>query len=387
MIYEFLTPVAADFFTTLPEKEMQLGRIVQFYQGEKIDFQNFDIAIVGVDEVRGAAVNQGSTNAAAAFRKEFYRLFAPTLDFPVKVIDLGTIKQGANLRDTYFALSSVLLYLLTHKVIPIIVGGSHDSTYGQYLAYQELYAPVNVVVVDEKIDLESKDNVPAQQNFLMSILTHSPNYLYNYAHIGFQSFFTDKNAVDMLESLNFDCIRLGIARQKIEDLEPFFRDADMVSFDMSAVRMADAPAHECASPNGFLGEELCQMARYAGMSDRVTSIGFYEMNPVFDHRQQTAQLLAQAIWYFIEGFYSRRNDIPAQTDDFLKFIVKLNEAEHDIVFWKSKITNRWWVELPFADNKEATKNKLIACTYQDYEQACNDELPDRWMRAYNKLTN
>lgn len=387
MIYEFLTPVAADFFTTLPEKEMQLSRIVQFYQGEKIDFQNFDIAIVGVDEVRGAAVNQGSTNAAAAFRKEFYRLFAPTLDFPVKVIDLGTIKQGANLRDTYFALSSVLLYLLTHKVIPIIVGGAHDSTYGQYLAYQELYAPVNVVVVDEKIDLESKDNVPAQQNFLMSILTHSPNYLYNYAHIGFQSFFTDKNAVDMLESLNFDCIRLGIARQKIEDLEPFFRDADMVSFDMSAVRMADAPAHECASPNGFLGEELCQMARYAGMSDRLTSIGFYEMNPAFDHRQQTAQLLAQAIWYFIEGFYSRRNDIPAQTDDFLKFIVKLNEAEHDIVFWKSKITNRWWVELPFADNKEATKNKLIACTYQDYEQACNDELPDRWMRAYNKLTN
>lgn len=387
MIYEFLTPVAADFFTTLPEKEMQLGRIVQFYQGEKIDFQNFDIAIVGVDEVRGAAVNQGSTNAAAAFRKEFYKLFAPTLDFPVKVIDLGTIKQGANLRDTYFALSSVLLHLLTHKVIPIIVGGSHDSTYGQYLAYQELYAPVNVVVVDEKIDLESKDNVPAQQNFLMSILTHSPNYLYNYAHIGFQSYFTDKNAVDMLESLNFDCVRLGIARQKIEDLEPFFRDADMVSFDMSAVRMADAPAHECASPNGFLGEELCQMARYAGMSDRVTSVGFYEMNPAFDHRQQTAQLLAQAIWYFIEGFYSRRNDIPAQTDDFLKFIVKLNEAEHDIVFWKSKITNRWWVELPFADNKEATKNKLIACTYQDYEQACNDELPDRWMRAYNKLTN
>lgn len=387
MIYEFLTPVAADFFTTLPEKEMQLGRIVQFYQGEKIDFQNFDIAIVGVDEVRGAAVNQGSTNAAAAFRKEFYKLFAPTLDFPVKVIDLGTVKQGANLRDTYFALSSVLLHLLTHKVIPIIVGGAHDSTYGQYLAYQELYAPVNVVVVDEKIDLESKDNVPAQQNFLMSILTHSPNYLYNYAHIGFQSYFTDKNAVDMLESLNFDCVRLGIARQKIEDLEPFFRDADMVSFDMSAVRMADAPAHECASPNGFLGEELCQMARYAGMSDRLTSIGFYEMNPAFDHRQQTAQLLAQAIWYFIEGFYSRRNDIPAQTDDFLKFIVKLNEAEHDIIFWKSKITNRWWVELPFADNKEATKNKLIACTYQDYEQACNDELPDRWMRAYNKLTN
>jgi formiminoglutamase len=116
----------------------------------------------------------------------------------------------------------------------------------------------------------------------------------------------------MLESLNFDCVRLGLARKNIEHLEPILRDADLVSIDVSCIRMSDAPAHANASPNGFSGEELCQIARYAGISDKLTSFGIYEFNPAFDIRHQTAKLLAQTIWCFIDGYYNRRNDHPCR---------------------------------------------------------------------------
>jgi hypothetical protein len=28
---------------------------------------------------------------------------------------------------------------------------------------------------------------------------------------------------------------------------------------------------------------------------------------------------------------------------------------------------------------------MVPCTYQDYEMACREEIPDRWMKVYNKL--
>ena len=385
MIYDYLQPVAASFFENLSFKESQLGSIVEFYTDQKFDFHEVDIAIIGIDEIRNAVGNTATAEAPAAFRKEFLKLYTPVIDRSIKIVDLGNIKTGANVRDTYFGLSSVLLHLLTHKVVPIIIGGSHDNTYGQYLAYQELYALINMVIIDEKIDLNEMQTSLTADSFMMSILAHTPNYLFNYSHIGYQTYLNDKHAIEMLESLNFDCIRLGIARQNLEDTEPHFRDADMLSIDMNCLRMADFPAHENASPNGFSGEELCQMARFAGLSDKLSSIGFYEMNPAFDRNSQSSQLLAQAVWCFVEGYYQRKNDMPNKSSDFLKFTVKLDAYDHELIFWKSKVTNRWWMELPFGEKKDLQKQQMVPCTFADYEQACREEVPDRWMRVYHKL--
>ncbi|HEY0262472.1 MAG TPA: arginase family protein, partial [Chitinophagales bacterium] len=266
--------------------------------------------------------------------------------------------------------------------------GSHSITYGQYAGYQDLYTLINAVIIDEKIDLtESENEAITDNSFISNILSHTPNYLFNLSQIGFQSYLNSPYAIDMLESLNFDCVRLGMARKNITHLEPILRDADLISIDISAVRMADAPAHAAASPNGFSGEELVQIARYAGLSDKLTSFGIYEFNPDFDVRNQTAQLIAQTIWYFIEGFYGRKGDPTqnAENSNFLKFTVKMDNFEHELVFWKSKLTERWWMEVPFGDKKKFERQQMVPCSYEDYEQACREEIPDRWMRVYTKL--
>jgi formiminoglutamase len=388
MFYEFILPVDRDLVIgDRAYQPNQLGSLVTFYEGQPLVLAEYDIAYIGVPDSRGSLRNIGNMDAPNAVRRELYELFRPKTDKPLSILDLGDLRPGATLKDTYFGLASVLLQLRMSNVIPIIIGGGHDLTYGQYLGYQELYSLINMVVVDERVDI--LDPIPATDasSYLMSIFSHNPNYLFNYSHIGYQTYLNDYGAVDLLESLNFDCVRLGMIREKMEEIEPIMRDADMLSIDISAIRQADAPGHELASPNGFSGEELCQITRYAGLSDKLTSIGVYEYNPQFDKRKQTAQLIAQMLWYFIDGYYQRRGDVSFDTQSFLKFTVKFENQDHELIFWKSKVSGRWWMELPYGDKVKQARNQMVPCSYADYEMACREEIPDRWMKVYTKLAD
>jgi arginase family enzyme len=387
MMYEFLSPV--DKSTILEEAELhpgQMGNYIFIYDGTEIELNAYNLAFIGVNEDRGSVNNTGSAKTPDLVRRELYKLFMPPIEKEFKVMDLGNIKQGETPRDTYFALSSVVLELLTHKVVPIIIGGSHDLTFGQYLGYKNLNALINLVVLDERIDmLDGPAKKLDSSSFLMNILTHTPNYLFNYSHVGYQTYLNDSKAIEILEGLNFDCHRLGLIRANLEQTEPILRDADALSIDISCVRQADAPAHAQASPNGFSAEELCQITRYAGLSDKLTTLGIYEINPGYDNNRQTTQLAAQMVWYFIEGYYNRVGDYPLTLDEHLKFTVHLEDTDHELIFWKSKKTERWWMELPFGDKEKYGRNQLVPCSFEDYEGACEQELPDRWMKAYTKL--
>jgi formiminoglutamase len=386
MFYEFLTPFDKEkYLANTVFKPNQIGHTISFYEGSNINLDEFDLAIIGIEENRGNILNKGVEDGQFNIRRELYNLYNPHTEKPLRLLDLGNMKLGAKLKDSYFGLASVMLNLLTNNVIPIILGGTHDNTFGQFLGYQELYTLINMVVVDEKIDLDDPGQHVDASSYLMPILAHNPNYLFNYSHLGYQTYLNDPQAIGMLEALNFDCARLGMVRANIEEVEPVLRDADMLSIDIAAIRMADAPGRAGATPNGFSGEELCQITRYAGLSDKLTSIGIFEYNPHYDNHNQTSQLIAQMVWYFIEGYYSRRGDFPVDLNKFLKFTVKFEQYDHELIFWKSKVTERWWMELPYGDKKKYARHQMVPCSYADYEMACKDELPDRWMKVYNKL--
>ena len=163
------------------------------------------------------------------------------------------------------------------------------------------------------------------------------------------------------------------------------RDADVVSIDIGCVRQSEAPANNNASPNGFYGEDICAIARYAGISDKVTSFGIYEYNSKLDSNYQTASLIAQMIWYFIEGVNARAKDYPFVTkENYQKFTVLLSDDD-PINFYKSDKSGRWWMEINLISNNKHKRHALIPCNYRDYEQALKQKMPDRWFKALQKL--
>lgn len=347
---------------------------------------DMDIAIFGVNEDRAAINNKGCADAPDEVRKYLYKLFPGSWN--CRIADLGNIRQGFNIEDTYFALTATIEHLVSNRILPVVIGGGQDLTFAMYKAYEKLEQIINIAVIDPMFDLGESRAELNSQTFLSRIIMQKPNYLFNYTNLGYQTYFVDQPALDLMKKLLFDTYRLGMLTADLKESEPLLRNADMLSFDISAIRAADAPANPNASPNGFTGDHACQMARYAAMSDKLTSIGFFELNPAFDRGGATAHLLAQMIWYVFEGFYSRKKDFPVPDgDSFIKYIVPTADFTDGIIFYKSRKTDRWWMEVICApDNQKKYLNHFIVpCSFQDYQTACSNEIPDRWWQVYQKL--
>ena len=187
-----------------------------------------------------------------------------------------------------------------------------------------------------------------------------------------------------MEKLYFESYRLGAIIPKISVVEPVLRDADLVTLDINAVKSSEVSPKQKYSPNGFNGREICAISRYAGISNRVSSFGVYEYNPSLDD-EATAMLVAQVIWYFIEGVNCRvKDDDFKDLSSYLKFTVLVESEE--LVFFKSKKTDRWWIEIPFLEysNTKSKQHPLLACTYEDYVSASSGVIPERWYKAYKK---
>jgi len=304
------------------DTDQQIGGLIRsYFEADKFpELGDVDIAIIGVNEDRKSVSNEGCAKGPDKIRKQLYKLFKG--DFNPRIADLGNIKQGHEVKDTYYALSNVITNLLQNKTIPIILGGGQDLTYANYRAYESLGQVINILAIDPRFDLGKTEQGLDSQTYLNKIILHQPNFLFNYTNIGYQSYYVDPHSISLMKNLYFDVYRLGLIRENLDESEPLCRNADMITFDVSSIKQSEAPGHKSANPNGFYGEEACQIMRYAGMSDKLSSIGFYEYNPDFDLHNQSASLIAQMMWYFIEGFYNRKFDFPYKDkSDYIKYKV------------------------------------------------------------------
>lgn len=373
---------------SVPEKTL-IANICRAYtiEGQFPETADYDIALIGIPDDRGAVGNEGCADAPNEVRKYLYSLYAGS--WKARIGDLGNLKKGHNFADTVYALSEVMAYLIGNNIFPILIGGSQALTYGMYKAFEKLDKIVNIAAIDPRFDLgEVAENVINSQNYLSKIILQKPNYLFNYTNIGYQTYFVDQNEIELMNKLLFDVYRLGQLNADFKETEPLVRNADLVTFDIGAIRASDAPGNGNASPNGFTGEQACQLTRYAAMGDKLSAIGFFEMNPGFDHRGITAYLLAEMIWYAFEGYNQRKKDIPQLSiADFIKYTVPTNDFEDGIVFYKSRKSDRWWMEVICGNDNQIkfASHYVVPCSYNDYLTACNNEIPDRWWQVYQKL--
>ena len=385
----FLEPVPEKCFTanTRPGKKT-FGETVAVFRDED-DFPELEgcqLALVGIKEERGAVDNHGCADGADHVRKAFYQLFNHWDD--LRIVDLGNVKNGQEISDTYYALNQVLTELMKRHILPILFGGSQDMTYPMYQVYEPTGKLINIATVDPLFDLGNDNEGLNAHSYLSHIILHQPNFLFNFTNIGYQSYYVDNESIELMKQLLFDTYRLGHLKQHIELTEPLIRNANILSFDMSAIRAADAPGVKNASPNGFNGEDACRMTRYAGLNFKLSSIGFFEYNPHYDINARTANLMAEMIWYFIDGFSNRQDDIPTlDSTDFKRYNVQIGEGEENVVFLCHKITGKWWIDMSFmhADDPRYERHHFIPCSKEDYDQAMCNELPDKWWQFYQKL--
>jgi len=382
---DFLSPVSK---SVLAHREILpssvLGKQIEVYQkkGELPEMSNVSLALLGVKENRNDVDYIGEKLCFDDIRKSLYSLYPG--NWTHKIIDLGDIEKGESVKDTYFAMKTVIEALLKKNITPLILGGSQDLVYAQYRSYDSFGKMVNIVNIDNKFDLGDADHPISNKSYLGKIIVDKPYSLFNYSTIGYQSFFNAPEEISLMDKLFFDAYRLGEVTSDITLVEPILRNADIVCLDSGTIKGSELSYKNNESPNGFDSREICAIARYTGISNKVSSFGVYELKD-FNTTKSASMLIAQIFWYFIEGYNFRVID-----DDFsnenLYVNYKVPIDDEILLFKKSNKTGRWWIEMPFIsdNNNKLKRSTLLPCTYGEYLSACNQEIPERWMKARRK---
>ncbi len=362
MLQNWLKPLPPSLLKTGENApDLQFGKNILPFGTRLPDLKKIKIALIGVGEKEANTV-----------RESLYRMIFP---FPEgAVADLGNLRKAeASL------LIPVINELLASRILPVIIAGKDDFARAQFLAYQDAKALINMVAVDERFRFGGAGDV------YTPLLKPVHPLLFNFGLVGLQAHQTDPAGVEFLTKSNFDVVRLGKSRSAIEETEPVLRDADLLAFHLGALKQSEAPGVEAASPSGYFTEEACQLCRYAGMSDKLTSFGIYGYRHETDRDAQAAQTAAQMIWYFMEGFFNRKNDYPVSKAGLAEYIVEYRQLNYQLTFWKSIKSGRWWMQVPVATKKKHERHRLVPCSYLDYQQACREELPERLMQALQRF--
>ena len=241
---------------------------------------------------------------------------------------------------------------------------------------QKVFSLTSVdAVLDIKKGVESFNST----NFLTRIFNRFPN-LFQFSLVGYQKHLVGDELIAKTPCVA-NHLRLGLLRENFMKAEPIMRNSDIATFDLGAVRYTDAPATKNQKPNGLRGEEICQLARFAGLSERLKAFGLFELDGEKDSKGLSAQLSAEIIWYFLEGCSITPTGDNFQNTNTITYKVEVKDLDKPLVFLHEPETNRWWYEVISYRGKKT----ILACREEDYNAAASDEIPEKWLEYLQKM--
>ena len=367
-------------------KKNTIGSICEIYNTNFPDWESSDIVLISVDENLGLPELTNLESNHVKVRQQLYNYHLAKGN-TLKMADLGIIKKGASTSDTYAALEDITAEIQKKGKLLLILGGTQDLTYANYLGYKKLEQTINVACIDQKIDLEISSEAPiSSNNFINHLLTFQPSFLFNFSILGCQQYYISQEQLNLFDELYFDYLRLGELNNNIKLAEPYLRNSDIISLDMSSIRRAEFSGSTDNGPNGFFANEICQIAKYAGISDKLSSFGAYNFSKKLENHE--VELTAQIFYFIIDGYCHRKKDYPIGTKkNHVKYAVFHEELNHNLVFHKSPKSQRWWLEVPYPPLKDFKfeRHNLVPCDYEDYLTAQKGLIPDLWWKTYRKL--
>ena len=364
------------FFSYILSKGMDLQDI--FIKPEKISCEHWQLGNTISDEVQENGVvlifcsdERGSGGNAemkdfSRLRKEFYTL--SSFDFEVSICDLGDLMSGKTQADTRYVLEEILTFCYNKNAVPVVIGGSVDLSYALFSALNFHQKGINYAHISNVASLSNEGEEISEANYLHKILTKKEASLRNFHLLGYQRHLNEIALLKLMKEVDFDVLRLADMMNTTERTEPFFRRADMVTLNCDAVESFSEAFSTNPQVNGLNRREICAYMKEIGLSENLKTVGVFNFNAdsknLLNH-----QLMAQMLWYLIEGINVQRTHPKERSYD--TFVVLIDNR--DFSFKRDTFSGLWY----FAKGKDV--KKWIPCSREDYENAKRGELNKRFL--------
>ena len=338
------------------------------------DLESTNVCIIGLDEYRNSFF-QSATQDLDSVRREFYKL--KFSNWKLSISDLGNLPNGNTVDDTYHALYEICKELLSKKIVLIIIGGSNDLIYPIFKSFDSYSDKVNIVSIDNQFDLYQESELVSGRTYMNKIIIDDSNSLNDFTNIGYQRHLCSHDELQLMEKLFFEYISLGEISENNMKAEPIMRNSNIVGFDMKSLSFSASFDQTQGNPNGIDPRLACILTKYAGQSNKTNFLGLFELS----NNKVSSKLYSEIIWYFLDGVDKRiiESDFN-DSQTFNKYIVQT--SGRDIIFYKSKISEKWWMLVDTSKNKSIS---YLPCLESDYLEALNDNIPIRWLKATKRV--
>lgn len=323
------------------------------------------IVLLFVSDYRGAS-GDAEVQDFTAIRKEFYKL--SQLDFEIPVVDLGDLVSGKSVQDSHYILQEVLSACHYKRAIPVIIGGSNDFAFSLFSGLNFHQKNINYTQISNIISLKQGENID-EHTFLSKILSSKNFSIKNYHHLGYQKHLNEADSVKLIKEVEFDIIRLAEMMNSTEKTEPYFRKADLVTVNCDAIESFSDAFSMNPQVNGLNRREICAYMKEIGLSESLKSVGIFNYN-IYSENQLNHQLLAQMIWYLIEGINIQHSH--PKERQYEMFYVLIEDRQY--AFKRDTFSNLWY----FGDDENI--ENCIPCSRKDFDEAKKGWLSSRFTK-------
>ena len=303
-------------------------------------------------------------------RKQLYRLSG--LDFQLPLFDFGDLVSGKTIQDTHYILQEILSACHYKGTIPVVIGGSADLSFSLFSSLNFHQKNINFTQISNIVSISNDGEEVTEKNFLSRIFSSKNFSIKNYHHLGYQKHLNELDSVKLIREVDFDIVRLADMMNTTVKTEPYFRKSDLITVNCDAVESFGRPFSVHPQVNGLNRREICAYLKEAGLSENLKSVGIFNFNAetadTLNH-----QLLAQMIWYLIEGINIQKSHPKERS--FETFWLIIDDSEY--AFKRDSFSGLWY----FGSDDDI--NQCHPCSQDDYNSAKRGLFTDRILKFLN----
>lgn len=264
---------------------------------------------------RGVFINGGRPGSAKAPELIRARLnnLTPHAKYYQKHIEIlertfhaGTILCENEVKKDQERLGTAIQKRLDSGLIPIIIGGGHETSFGHFLGYVKSNRKVTIINIDAHTDVrELKNGSPHSGSPFRQAVEHASGNCKGYHVFGLNPASVSSQHYQYVKKYGSSVFEGDTTKDAIINRMKNTEGDVMITMDMDAVNHAYAPGVSSPNPAGLTKELWLDLAFEFGKNLKVTSFDLCEVNPVYDRDNQTVRLAAMTIWQFLLGLSMR----------------------------------------------------------------------------------